>query len=167
MNERWKEIPGYGGDYEVSNLGMVRSYKRNTSGEMIKPQTNRGGYLYVNLYKNKKPKSRSLASAVSEVFIGIRPRGLQINHIDGNKKNNSVENLEYITSSENVKHAWRTGLSTHKKGELSHHSKLKNIDVLIIRHLRGKMKAIDISSLFDISVSNVSRIQTGKRWTHI
>ena len=123
MEEIWKDIEGYEGLYQVSNLGNVKSLrKRIDKGKchryfdekILKPiETNRG-YLRVKLCKNRKIKKTRVHRLVAEAFIK-RPE-LEVNHIDGNKKNNKAENLEWVTQKENKQHAWITGLY-HKKGE--------------------------------------------------
>lgn len=122
MEEIWKDIEGYEGLYQVSNLGNVKSLRkridkgkchRHFDEKILKPiETNRG-YLRVKLCKDRKIKKIRVHRLVAEAFIK-RPE-LEVNHIDGNKKNNKVENLEWVTQRENKQHAWITGLY-HKKG---------------------------------------------------
>ena len=117
MEEVWKSVIGYVGLYEVSNHGNVRSLKRaTTSGKMIKPYVNtRNNYVYVCLSKNNIKKQYRVHRLVMTAF-SQEHRGMQINHIDGNKQNNNLNNLEWCTQSENMKHAYRTGLE-HKNGK--------------------------------------------------
>lgn len=122
MEEIWKDIEGYEGLYQVSNLGNIKSLrKRIDKGKchryfdekILKPiETNRG-YLRVKLCKDRKIKKIRVHRLVAEAFIK-RPE-LEVNHIDGNKKNNKAENLEWVTQRENKQHAWITGLY-HKRG---------------------------------------------------
>lgn len=106
--EIWKDIPGYEGYYQVSDLGRVRSLDMNVrcrgnklalrKGKVLKLITNRYGYLYVNLFnKNKKTVHRLVMLA----FIGDSK--LTVNHIDEDKKNNKLNNLEYMSIEDNVK----------------------------------------------------------------
>ena len=109
--EEIKEIKGFP-DYYVSNLGNIystRISKRyNKTGEMrlVRPQKNKCGYLYSNLFvgkgKNKKRVSLRTHRIVAEIFIGKIPDGLTVDHLDGNKHNNRADNLEIVTRSENV-----------------------------------------------------------------
>lgn len=126
MKEHWIAVPGYKGMYEVSSFGRVKSLPRKMwngkvywmSKERIMHLFNmRGGYLYVTFH-NKKGESinYSVHRLVIASFLG--DSGLEVNHIDGNKKNNNINNLEYLTSKENKEHAWKIGLyndETRKK----------------------------------------------------
>lgn len=121
--ERWKPIKNYEGLYEVSDHGNVRSVPHVTNGransymtftgKLLKPQLKRNGYLQVALSKNGHKTWVCIHRLVAESFIPNQDELAQINHIDGNKKNNVVNNLEWITPSENMKHAYDTGLLTH------------------------------------------------------
>lgn len=115
--EEWKDIQGYEGLYQVSNLGRVKSlYRLNSRGQKIKGKIlkysiNPKGYAIVILCKNGITKTISVHRLVAIHFIE-NPNNLNvINHIDGNKINNNITNLEWCTQSENVKHAYRTGLA--------------------------------------------------------
>ena len=124
MDELWQPIDGYQGLYEVSNLGRVRSLDRSVAkrgragvmmtlrlqGKILQPQPDGGKRLFVTLSKNGKYKPTKVHKLVAAAFIGPRPEGLDINHIDGDHQNNAVSNLEYCTRSENMKHAVRLGL---------------------------------------------------------
>lgn len=98
MNEKeiWKPVLGFEGRYEVSNLGNIKSLTRN---KLLKPASNRG-YLFVQLGKDHKQKY--VHRAVYEAFNGQIPEGLQINHLDENKLNNSLSNLSLVTHRENM-----------------------------------------------------------------
>lgn len=97
--------------YAISNMGQVMNTKRN---RLLKPQTN-NGYLYVCLPINGKWKNMSIHQLVANAFIpNIENKG-QINHKDGNKNNNHVKNLEWVTCLENNRHAWSIGLCISEK----------------------------------------------------
>lgn len=116
MNEIWKPINGYNGDYEVSNMGRVKSIKRN---KMLKPMKKRSGYYAVGLYKDAIRKYVSLHRVVAFAFLGDPPEGKdQINHKDGDKSNNCVNNLEWCNQSENLAHSFRIGLRDHNMERL-------------------------------------------------
>lgn len=170
MTEIWRPIPGFRTWYEVSESGRVRRIKsthRHPAGKILKPQRawDRTYKSYAlrkgNGYKNLKA-SRIVASA----FIGRCPRGYQVNHIDGNKLNDHYTNLEYVTQTENMRHAMRLGLLS--RGEEHPPSKLKEADIAEIRRLCKKgVKQRDIAKRFGISQSNVSFISRGITWALI
>ena len=109
--EYWKAIPGYGDKYEVSNLGAVRN--KNTN--QIKTQnTDKYGYARVNLKTGRKAEHKFIHRLVAGAFIDNPNNKPQVNHIDGNKLNNSIDNLEWVTCSENMIHAVENGLVIYK-----------------------------------------------------
>lgn len=107
VEEIWKDIPGYEGLYQVSNLGRVYSVKRR---KIMKQETSIHGYKRIGLSKNSKPQHHSIHSLVLSAFVGER-NGRSINHIDRDKTNNKLSNLEYCTRSYNMQHAYETGHS--------------------------------------------------------
>jgi hypothetical protein len=123
-NEEWREVVGYEGIYSISNLGRVRRDLTNgntKAGRILKPQTDKKGYFMVSLYKNNKPRSTKIHHMVVYAFIGPRPEGMQINHKDPKtgKANNRLDNLEYCTGLENIRHAHAHGLMRFATGENS------------------------------------------------
>lgn len=107
MQEIWKDIKYYEGLYQVSNLGRVKSLITNK----IKTQYNcNSGYLRVGLFKNYKRENALVHRLVAKTFIKNELNKKQVNHIDGNKSNNVVTNLEWVTPSENLIHAYKIGL---------------------------------------------------------
>lgn len=113
--EIWKDIKGYEGIYQISNLGRIK----NCKGIVKKLQRDKDGYLRTNLYKGKQIKTIFAHRAVALAFINNPYKKAEVNHIDGNKENNSVENLEWCTKSENEKHAYKNRLKIPKKGKES------------------------------------------------
>lgn len=92
--------------YKVTSEGIVF----NKDGSIKQPFIAGKGYLYIKLYINGKSKSKAVHRIIAETFIDNQEKKNQVNHIDGNKKNNNVENLEWVSCRENVDHAMRTGL---------------------------------------------------------
>ena len=109
--EQWKPIPMTGGKYEVSNHGRART--NNQRPGLLTLTKQKSGYRYVMVTQtNGKPKNWRVHRLVEMLFIP-NPSGLtEVNHIDGNKDNNHVSNLEWCTRSHNVKHSFDTGLKT-------------------------------------------------------
>lgn len=131
MEEVWKPIDGYEGIYEVSSFGRIKSLERiiKNSGtrsgysklkeRILTPRVNkkRHGYYEISLKKNGMEKRYKVHRLVAMAFIPNPEGKPEVNHIDGNKSNNSILNLEWVTSKENKQHAWQTGLanSNHRK----------------------------------------------------
>ena len=116
--EIWKDIPEYEGLYQASNLGRIKSLKREhfipslnkkiwiTNEKILRQGTGKDGYKYVVLTKNSNRKTYKVHKLVMKTFTNIQNKKRYINHIDGNKQNNVINNLEWCTNSENIKHAY-------------------------------------------------------------
>lgn len=119
MKEIWKDVVGYEGLYKVSNLGNVFSIPRQGTHSkekyFLKKNKDRKGYLHVTLFKKCKSFNTGVHRLVAEAFIPNPKNKPQVNHIDGNKENNCVNNLEWVTNQENIDHSWRTGLRIKEK----------------------------------------------------
>lgn len=124
MKEIWRDIKGYEGLYQVSNIGRVKSLERiitNTLGsytraeKILVPLKTKKGYYQIHLHKNGVCKTSKIHRLVAEAFIPNPLNKSQVNHIDGNKINNNVENLEWATQEENMQHAYKTGLKAQTK----------------------------------------------------
>ena len=107
-NELWKDVVGYEGLYKVSNLGRVKKIFEDYE-IVLKPFIH--PYYTVTLSKHDKTRNIYVHRLVAEAFIPNPENKPEVNHIDGNKLNPNVENLEWVTKSENIKHAFRTGLA--------------------------------------------------------
>lgn len=131
MQEVWKDVKGYEGIYQVSNLGKVKSLERYQKDKsqrnrhykerILKLMKNKYGYLIVDLKKDGRRKASTVHRLVAVAFISNPENKPCINHIDGNKQNNSIQNLEWCTYHENLIHAFATGLKTCKYG-IEHHN---------------------------------------------
>lgn len=137
--EIWRNITGYEGYYQISNTGRVKSMERfvkSPSGgllrlkERIRKPSNVRGYWGVGLCKDNIKHGFLIHRLVALSFIPNPDNKKEVNHKDGNKQNNHVSNLEWVTSSENSKHDYRTGLQTPtiKSGKDNHQAK-KVIDI--------------------------------------
>lgn len=138
MEEIWKDIPGYEGYYQVSNLGNVKSLKRKTNNQccnkdiILKKRKHKNGYVFAMLYKNGKSKTISIHRLVANTFLKNKNNYECINHINGIKDDNRAINLEWCTYSHNTKEAFRTGLMKPNYKVLRENSKKLSIKVLQI-----------------------------------
>ena len=128
--EEWRDVEGYEGLYQVSNMGRIRSLRYGRT-YIVKNQHNDRGYCYISLHKNGKGKHYFVHILVAKAFIANPEGKKQVNHIDANKSNNCVENLEWVTQEENLQHAYKNGLI--KIGSSHHCSQLTEEQVRYIR----------------------------------
>ena len=131
MEEVWKPIIIYGityENYEVSNLGNVRSLNFNNTGKigLLTPCKNGRGYLIVSLFKNGKSKSFGVHQLVANAFLLNNKQGKVVNHKDENKENNNVNNLEWVTQQENVRYSYRP-MSEETKQKISERVNRKKV----------------------------------------
>ena len=177
MNEIWKDIEGYEGLYQVSNLGRVRSLNRITNGKfgnrslclrkgrILKP---RKISLYTGVYlsKNGHVKNYTIHRLVAQAFIPNPQNKLEVNHIDGNKLNNKVDNLEWATRSENEQHAYRTGLNKIRNGKDNKISKrILQIDINTNKIINVFYGTGDIKRKYGYSSSPIIRCCNKQRKT--
>jgi len=179
MKEIWKDIKDYEGLYKVSNKGRVKSLRREVAfsfnrtriikEKILVPSNHYKGYLYIRLCKFGKIKIYKIHRLVGTMFIKNPKNKLQINHKDCNKSNNNVNNLEWNTNSENQKHAYKNKANFSYKGENSHLSKLKEMDVLEIRkkYNSGGYTQTELAKEYNCCITNIGRIIKNKSWAHI
>ena len=106
MTEVWKDVTGFEGLYQISNYGRLKSFKKVANGQILKQTNKKGNYFSVVLCgKGKKKRSTRIHRLVAEMFIPNVDGLPQVNHIDGNKQNNNVTNLEWVMASGNVIHS--------------------------------------------------------------
>lgn len=118
MQEIWKDIEGYEGLYQASNLGQIKSIqyfnhannKSYTRNKILKPIINEKGYYRVDLYKERKSKRFRIHRLIAKTFIPNPNNFPEVNHINGNKKDNCINNLEWCTHKHNMKEAYKLGL---------------------------------------------------------
>jgi len=163
--EIWKDIPEYEGLYQVSNFGRVKAlnYHRTKEEKIIIPSKS-GRYLHVNLYKNGKSKTYSVHKLVLKAFIGDSI--LDCNHKDGIKSNNYLNNLEYCTHNENIKHAVETGLRDGK-GEKNVKAKLTANIVKNIRENKYNLTREEFAVCYNVYISTIDKIRQNITWKHV
>ena len=160
MKESWKAVEGFEG-YQVSSLGRVKRRER-----VLKAWPTRCGYLLVRLYKNGLFQDWSVHRLVYSTFhkgLGI---GKEINHKDGNKRNNRIENLEQVTRSENIKHAFKLGLNVAQRGEKHKLAKLTEQDIKEIRAAEGTTQR-DLAKKYGVSQPLIGNILRRETWKHV
>lgn len=159
MNEIWRLIDGYD-NYQVSNMGNVMN---TDTGKILKGQNNGRGYLHVALYdRNHKCKTIMIHRLVANAFIP-NPNNLpQVNHIDENKINNCVDNLEWITSEDNINHGThneRVGLNNPLRKPI--YSVTKSGEIAYFESSRAAAKYY-VENGIDVRVSGISQALSGK-----
>lgn len=181
-NEVWKDVIGWENTYQVSNLGRVKSLDRFVKskpgqkdqlrkGQILKLKADKDGYKEIGLYNKQKGTFFRVHRLVASSFIPNPENKLQVNHKNGVKDDNRVENLEWVTLLENQQHSWKElgRNNDHHLGEKCNLSKLKEFEVLYIRANYNKktmnMKAL--SQKFNISLSQISHIVNRITWKHI
>lgn len=178
--EIWKPVNGFEDEYEVSNLGRVRSLDRiqhrsngfvdcdfHIKGQLLKPYiTGKNEGYYTVAMKGKNIKVHRI---VAEAFLPMIEGKNEVNHIDGNKHNNVVSNLEWVTALENSRHALITGLK--RSGERALNSKLSDSDVLEIRreYRKGDSKfgAKPLARLYGVSSTSIRDIVNNRKWRFV
>lgn len=178
MKEMWKGVVGFENYYQVSNIGRVRSldrtiigknnstYKRK--GRILKFKTDRDGYYALGLHSDGRIKHTTVHRLVAQAYIPNPENKNTVNHEDGDKTNNNVNNLSWMTMCENNQHAYRTGL---KNNTGVHHplSILSEKDVIMIRLLykTGIYSQRALSRIFKTSKSNISLIVLRQTWSRL
>lgn len=166
--EHWKPIIGFEGLYEISDLGRVKSLSRYVKSKanskmkiperILKTGKNSCGYALVVLMKNNKRHNKLVHRLVAEAFINNPENYAVVNHIDGNKQNNNVSNLEWCSTSYNMKHAYLTGLN-------------RKIKAVIQLDLTGKIirkyNSVRETEQYGYQSSGVSEACNGLKTNHI
>jgi hypothetical protein len=173
--ETWKDIHGYEGLYQVSDLGRVRSlidkYGRKSI-YILKPNEN-CYYYHVVLHKDCIGKTKRIHRLVLETFVGPCPEGMESRHLDCNSKNNMLNNLCWGTRSNNRKDSIRNGTwfnpkPNNLKGQNNPSSIFKDDDILNIRKLyKNGLTTGQIGKIYKTNYKNIWRIVNNKRWSHV
>ena len=179
MVETWKDIKGYEGLYQISNLGRIKSLRKKIKNngafgkrkiitkneKIVSSYKNKDGYSVVQLYKNNKRKLKLVHRLVAEAFIPNPNNYPYVNHKDGNKANNCVDNLEWCNNSMNQLHAFSKGLQ--KCGCDHAKAKLKYEDVLFIKNNINKYQQTELAKMFNVSRKVIYQIKKGITYKNI
>ena len=168
--ETFKDLPGFVGEYQVSDMGRVKSLKTK-KGMILKPKKIWSGYMVICLCKGNVKKNHSVHSLVMTTFVSARPENCVVNHIDGNKANNHLSNLEWVSQVENIRHSHYVlgnpfGKPPIHKGESHPRAKLTSKKVEEIRRLyaSGNYSSRQLAAVFNVSKVNILNITNNKIW---
>lgn len=168
-----KKIPEFFGLYEATTDGRILSFTSKLKGKPMKQYVRKDGYMQVQIKLKQKPKNCLVHILVDRAFKGDIPNGYEINHKDGNKQNNSIENLERVTRKENIRHAIENKLWNPCSGEKHSFAKLKRVDVIQIKELAKNAKISSkykygffkqTAQKFNVHPDAIKRIVKNKTW---
>lgn len=179
--EIWKDVVGFEGRYMVSNMGRVKSLDFTSVvkkkfgiitvpkyGKILKPKVDKGGYYSQSLSIDGKSYYKSIHRMVLTAFVPNPENKPEINHKDGNKSNNCVDNLEWCNRSENNLHAYAMGLKVSIKGNKKYNAWLSDESVLRIREMHEHGYTMDeIRERFNTKPQNIYAIIARRTWKHI
>lgn len=172
MKEVWADITGYEGFYQVSNLGRVKHLANGIkcNRERFLVGINQGcGYLAVGLSKGGVKKMFLIHRLVAAAFFGDHP-GLSVNHKNGNKHNNRIDNLEYMTLAENNRHARKNGLAGNAIGERVGTAKLTGVKAAEIKRKLKATGGANIGSIakeYGVTYGTIHAIFKNRTWRHV
>lgn len=176
MKEIWKSIPKFS-RYEASNTGKLRSLNYKNSGRVVelRPALDKGYYKTMLVDDIGKNKTGRVHKFVMLAFHGEAPEGTEINHIDGNKENNSLSNLEFVTHKYNVQHSYDNGLQKPQFGSDNGNSKY---DEDFVRQIKTEIESLkdsrgrcigrnDLADKYGVKLSFIKDLIQGRCWNHI
>ena len=169
-NEEWRLVPGYTGVVASSlgRIGFTYDYYGRRKGKIAKTYKAQYGYLYVFTGDAGETTKPFVHRLVALAFHGDIPDGLEVNHKDGDKSNNTSDNLEYVTRSQNIRHAYDVLKRTVTKGEGIGSSVLTELHVRMMRDLSELgYTTLQIAEVFPVSQPNVCYVLSGKTWAHV
>jgi len=160
--EKWKPVVGFEGLYEVSSRGTVRRVGGGGGavvGRVLKTSSIRpGGYPTVSLFKDRKRFQPAVHILVASAFLGARPDGLHVHHIDHDPSNPCVENLVYVTRSQNMRHALNANRCS------------RYFDVETVKRIGEEVRWFPdafLAEKYGVSIGNINLIRKGRSWSHV
>jgi NUMOD4 motif/HNH endonuclease len=189
--EYWQDIKGYEGYYQVSNYGNVKSLDRvitehpsvkneqqtgktqTLKGQILKPHTNSSGYYQINLNRKSIRTTFAIHQLVAQAFLDNHLSKPLVNHINGIKTDNNVNNLEWATYSENLEHAYKNRLRRAVKiNEVASKNYKRKLTEQQVREIKLLIAAKSltlkqIANQYDVGRSTIGFIKSGRNWSHI
>ena len=178
--EVWKDVPGYEGRYQVSNLGQVKGLDyigvnpkglpAKVKGRVLKTDIIHCGYHRVTLSQNNKRKNFLVHRLVIEAFVPNPDNKPEANHEDCDKNNNRFDNLGWTTKLENMRHAIKNGRRDNMpnvRGEENHNARLNNLQVRVIKKCFNDLRNFELAAYFNVPDYLISNIRGGRTWKHI
>ncbi len=167
--EIWMPMNNYVGFIEISNFGRVKSFGRitdkNSKAYIRTPSLSKSGYYHLRIGFFKLYFDFFVHRIVAEHFIPNPENKPEVNHIDGNPLNNHVSNLEWVTRSENMLHAVKTGLKKIQTGVQCANSKLS--ERLVLEIFNSTLPVKELSKKYQVAQSSIYRIKSGRDWSHL
>lgn len=170
LPEEWRDVVGYEGWYQVSDMGRVRRVaagKGAKPGMVLKPTEHDRGYQTVVLSREYVKHRRYIHRLVAGAFIGDCPVGYEVNHRNGNREDNRLVNLEYVTPSENILHS----INVTKTGTFGENHPSSKLSESKVREIRGLLDSgfsqNRVAQTFGVSRGTICDISTGKTWKHV
>lgn len=168
MDERWVPVVGYEGVYEVSDCGRVKRVVAGGGAQIgrVLKTNSAARYPHVQLWFRGVFTRATVHTLVAEAFLGPRPKGYDVNHINANKRDNALRNLEYVTRRENVRKAGAMGLMVRPRGELAPNHRLTAGQVMAMRaeYKKNEVGYLRLAKRYGVSASTVRGIILGEYW---
>lgn len=169
---QWRDIPGYEGFYKISDAGEIWSIddpaRHNPKGGLLKFDKSSHGYPRIYLYKPPGRKRFQVHRLVMLAFVGPPPPKHEVNHKNGIHDDARLENLEYVTKSQNQRHSYDVLKNVINNGSEHGMSKLTEADIRPIREARKSGESLQaIANRYGVNVPSISLIVNGKTWRHV
>ncbi|MBR9700407.1 hypothetical protein GOV11_00910 [Candidatus Woesearchaeota archaeon] len=164
IDEAWKKVEGFE-NYEVSNRGSIRN---KLTKKILSPGNDGRGYLLISLYSDScEKKTQKVHRIVAKAFVEGYEEGLDVNHLDCDRKNNGSDNLAWCTRRENIRYGIKCG-NYNQTGSRNNFSKLTESNVVEIKRKieKGELTK-SIAKQFDVCMGTIYSIKKGDTWKHV